>query len=225
MEARDKSMSARQPTFESLQLIPGQPLQLELDGHKRDRDRSVLVGYRPGSAILVTTPMLKGRPVPIRLETGVNVRLFANRLNGVCAFRSKVIYMATLPFAHLHLSMPDELFIGEIRKSVRARVKLTTALIHQDERVTAELTDLSVDGGRARTSFRSFDTGHEIQVIVRLNLGRVEKVIRLNALIRSIILNKEDGQCTLGLQWVNVPANDSIALQAFVLERLNEHPY
>lgn len=218
-------MSARQPTFEALQLVPGQPLQLELDGHKRDRDRSTLVGYRPGSTILVSTPTLKGRPIPVRLETGVNVRLFANRLNGVCAFRTEVIYIATLPFAHLHLAMPKQLFIGEIRKAVRARVKMPAAIWFDKENVSSELIDLSVDGGRIRTGFPGFDTGQDIEVGLRLKVGRVEKVVRLNALIRSIIVNPEDKQSTLGLQWVNVATNDSIALQAFVLEKLNEHPY
>lgn len=218
-------MTLPQPTFESLQLIPGQPLQLELDGHKRDRDRSTLVGYRPGGSILVTTPTLQGRPVPIKLETGLNVRLFANRINGVCAFRSQVIYIATLPFAHLHLAIPERLVIGEIRKAVRARVKLAVAMVHDGERVSAEMLDMSVDGGRARLPVRPVDSGDRAEIKMRLKVGRLEKILRLKAIIRSVAYSLADNQSILGLQWQDVSEDESIALQAFVLERLHENPY
>ena len=64
--------------FEDLRLLPGQALQLEIEGYTNDRDRSVLVGYRAGNGLIVTTPVINGAPMSLRLGTPLNVRLFVS---------------------------------------------------------------------------------------------------------------------------------------------------
>ena len=218
-------MPEKNPTFESLQLMPGQPLQLELDGYTNDRDRSILVGYRPGKSIIVTTPVVNGHPITVKLETGVNVRLFANKINGACAFRTQIIHVSMAPFPHLHLAMPTQLFLGEVRKAVRAKVNIQATLVFEGERSNAEIIDLSTDGGRVRTRAQAFEAGEQISVITKLNLGSVEKVMRLQAIIRSFVLDEDRGTCTIGLQWHKLDENDTIALQAYVLSRLHTSPH
>ncbi|WP_225675921.1 hypothetical protein [Thalassolituus marinus] len=57
------SAEPRQTRFEDLKLLPGQPLQLDFEGYSSDRDRSLLVGYRAGQGIIVTTPIVNGSPL------------------------------------------------------------------------------------------------------------------------------------------------------------------
>lgn len=218
-------MSEHHPTFESLQLLPGQPMQLEIDGFIRERDRATLIGYRPGKSIIITTPTVRDHPISIKLETGLNVRFFANRVNGACAFRSQVIHVSTLPFPHLHLAMPDELFVGEVRKAVRARVAIGATLVFEGERSSAELVDLSTDGGRLRTRAQAIEAGDELSVITKLKLGPIEKVVRLLGVARSVVLDDDRGTITIGLQWRDVDENEAIALQAYVQSRLNDNPH
>lgn len=218
-------MTDKNTTFESLQLLPGQPLQLEIDGYSNDRDRSVLVGYRKGKSIIITTPLVNGHPITVKLDTGLNVRLFANKINGACAFRSHIIHVSVAPFPHLHLAMPDQLFIGEVRNSIRAKVSVHATLVFEGERSSAEIIDLSTDGGRIRTRAQAIDPGETLSVITKLKLGAFDKVIRLQAIVRSFVLDEQRGTCTLGLQWQEITENDSIALQAYVLARLHQDPH
>lgn len=218
-------MADKNTTFESLQLLPGQPLQLEIDGYTNDRDRSTLVGYRHGKSIIITTPLVNGHPITVKLETGLNVRLFANKINGACAFRTRVIHVSISPFPHLHLAMPDQLFIGEVRNAIRAKVSVHATLVFEGERSSAEIIDLSTDGGRMRTRAQAIEPGETLSVITKLNLGTFDKVIRLQGVVRSFVLDEQRGTCTLGLQWQNVSENDAIALQAYVLTRLHSHPH
>jgi len=218
-------MSDNNPTFESLKLLPGQPLQLELDGYTNDRDRSTLVGYRLGKSIIVTTPIVNSHPITVKLDTGVNVRLFANKINGACAFRSHIIHVSVAPFPHLHLAMPSQLFLGEVRKAVRAKVSVHATLVFEGERSSGEIVDLSTDGGRVRTRAQAFEIGEHLSVVTKLNLGAVEKVMRLQAIVRSFVLDEKSGTCNIGLQWRGLDENDAIALQAYVLGQLHTNPY
>lgn len=218
-------MSDKNPSFESLKLLPGQPMQLELDGYTDERDRCTLVGYRPGKSIIVTTPIVNGHPITVKLDTGVNVRLFANKINGACAFRTHVIHVSVAPFPHLHLAMPDQLFLGEVRKAVRAKVSIHATLVFEGERSSAEIIDLSTDGGRVKTRAQAFEVGEHLTVVTKLNLGAVEKVIRLQAIVRSFVLDDKNGTCNIGLQWRGLEENDAIALQAYVLNQLHTNPH
>ncbi|WP_127559003.1 flagellar brake protein [Saccharospirillum alexandrii] len=212
-------------TFESLQLLPGQPLQLEIDGYTTERDRSILVGYRPGKSVIVTTPLAHGHPISVKLDTNLNVRLFANKINGACAFRTHVIHVSVSPFPHLHLAMPNQLFLGEVRKAVRAKVSVHATLVYQGERNNSEIIDLSTDGGRLRARVQAIDPGEVITLITKLNLGSVEKVMRLQGIVRSFVLDGDKGTSTIGLQWQKLEENDAIALQAYVLTRLHDNPH
>lgn len=216
---------AENPSFDSLQLLPGQPLQLEIEGYTNERDRSVLVGYRPGKSIIVTTPVVHGHPITLKLETAINVRLFANKINGACAFKTHVIHVSISPFPHLHLAMPNKLYLGEVRKFLRARVNIHATLVFEGERSSGEIIDLSIAGGRLRTRAQAFENGEKVSVITKLDLGVTEKVMRLQGIVRSFVLDDQRGTCTLGLQWLKPEDSDIIALQAFVLSKMHDNPY
>ena len=137
--------------FEDLRLLPGQALQLEIEGYTNDRDRSVLVGYRAGQGLIVTTPLVNGTPMSLKLGTPLNVRLFATQMNCACAFHTEVVHIARAPYPHMHLAQPTSLVLGEVRASVRARVNLIASLHYgQDlqQKTSARIRDLSLGGAR-----------------------------------------------------------------------------
>jgi hypothetical protein len=213
-------MEENSTDFMELKLSPGQLLQLEFDSYQTDRDKSVLIGYRRNASILVTMPPGRG----VKIGDKVNVRFFYGRRSSGCAFRSEVLRPTKLPFPHIHLKMPDKVMIGEVRQNVRADVEVVSRVQFQAgsevENTTAKIVDLSLNGARILGRKFEFELGSEILLIFKINVTEIEYEITVQATVRS--LTPIDKGMASGLQFHDLPANDKIALQAFVLTHIHD---
>lgn len=221
--AQKKFEESQSPNFIDLRLLPGQVLQLEFDSVWLKRERSLLIGYSSGRSIIVTTPIVNGVSISVSLESGVNVRLFSSQLNGACAFRSSVIYTTTRPYPHLHLSMPDHMELGEIRKSMRAPVALTAA-VHYGTKQSASSTiyDLSTDGARIGSTQLHVSEGDKLVVNLQCEVAGLERLLSLPGVVRTISDGKNEK--FYGVQFLDVDDNDRITLHAFVLTSMLKPP-
>lgn len=206
--------------FMDLKLSPGQLLQLEFDGYTDDREKSVLIGYRRNASVIVTMPVGRG----LRVGDKINVRFFYGRKSSACAFKTEVIHPTTLPFAHMHLKIPDKVIIGEVRQNVRADVDLVSKVefgVDQDKKqTTAKIVDLSLNGARIIGRTFEFSSGNEILLIFNINVTGIEYEMTVPATVRS--MNAIEKGMSVGLQFHDLPANDKIALQAFVLTHIHD---
>jgi len=213
------------PTFDSLKLLPGQALHLEFQGYDSNRDRSQLVGYHRGRTIIISTPTRQGVAMSVKPKTVVRVRLFVNQINGACAFESTVQHVSVIPFAHLHLSMPGQLFIGEVRKSIRAKVNIITSVViligAQRKSVPAVIDDLSINGARMFCQKLSTELEDEINIVFKVSVSGIERIMRIKAIVRSVQFNEAKDYHFYGLQFVDVSDSDRITLHAFVLSQLH----
>lgn len=206
--------------FMDLKLSPGQLLQLEFEGYTGEREKSVLVGYRRNGSILVTTPI--GRSV--KAGEKLNVRFFYGRLSSACAFKTHVISVSKAPFAHLHLQIPEDVVMGEVRQNVRADVEVVARVDYKqsgDElTTTAKIVDLSLNGARILGRTFDFDAGDEILLIFKIAVTEIEYEITVQATVRS--KHPIEKGLAVGLQFHDLPPNDKIALQAFVLTHVHD---
>ncbi len=213
-------MDENSTDFMDLKLSPGQLLQLEFEGYTGEREKSVLVGYRRNASILVTTPI--GRSVKVGEK--LNVRFFYGRMSSACAFQSEVLHASKLPFAHLHLKIPESVVVGEVRQNVRADVEVVArvdyTLEEEKHTTTAKIVDLSLNGARILGRKFEFDSGDEILLIFKINVTEIEYEITVQATVRS--LSAIDKGVAVGLQFHDLPPNDKIALQAFVLTHVHD---
>lgn len=215
----------RDITFESLKLIPGQPLQLEFEGYDENRDRSSLVGYQRGRSVLVATPTKQGVAMSIKPKTAVKVRLFVNQINGACAFQTTVQHVSVLPFPHLHLSWPETLVVGEVRKSIRAKVHLIcSAMLTIEGRrktLSAVVDDLSTNGARIHSQKLDVSEGDEMDLVFKITVSGVERILHLKSVIRTRQYHEGKDIWFYGLQFMDVDEADTITLHAFVLTQLH----
>jgi len=215
-------MLAKPQRFEELKLLPGQPIQLEFDGYSGERDRSTLVGYMPGRSIIVATPVKNGSPLPLKNGMPLAVRFFASQWNSACAFKTEVIHVSRIPFAHIHLAMPASLVLGEVRSSVRARVDLICSVIHgQDNqhKVSARIKDLSLGGARLEAKSLAVGEGENITLTAQVSVSGVDRIIKVGGLVRSLTVEEEG--VSLGVQFTDMSDSDRITLHAYVLTHLN----
>ncbi|UTW49661.1 flagellar brake protein [Bacterioplanoides sp. SCSIO 12839] len=208
--------------FEELKLLPGQAIQLEFDGYSDERDRSSLVGYMAGRSIIVSTPMKNGSPLPLKNGMPLAVRFFAAQWNSACAFKTEVIHVSRIPFAHIHLAMPKELVLGEVRSSVRAKVSLICSVLYgteQQHKVSARITDLSLGGARIVARQLPVVEGDNLTITAQVSVSGVDRIIKVSAIVRSV--NTEETQVAVGVQFQEMSDSDRITLHAYVLTNLN----
>lgn len=197
-------------------------MQLEFDGYSSERDRSVLLGYRPNHSIIVTTPIINGSPMTLKLGMGLAVRLFAPQVNSACAFRTEVLHVSRAPYAHIHLAMPDTVVTGEVRKSVRAKVRLIVSIHHGPEferQCSALINDLSIGGARVTAKHLPVASGDHIRISAQLEVSGVERIVTVNALVRSY--QEEEGSCSIGVQFNDMNDADRVMLHAYVLSNIH----
>lgn len=212
-------------TFESLKLLPGQALSLEFEGYDGQRDKSQLVGYRAGRSIIITTPTKNGVAISFKPKTKLKVRLFVNQINGACGFETEVQHVSVIPFPHLHLAVPKELFIGEVRKAMRAKVHIICSVLLRKENakkaVSAVIDDLSDHGARLHSKNLQLEDADEIDLVFKVNIGSIEKMVSVTAVIRSITADPDKGHY-YGLQFLEVSEQDTIAMHAYVLSEIHK---
>lgn len=206
--------------FMQLKLGSGQLLQLEFESYSSDRDKSVLIGCRKDTSILVTISPDRR----VKVGDKLNVRFFHSRMSSACAFQSEVLYATKLPFAYAHIRMPDSVIIGEVRQSIRVDVDLESRVLFQKgeevKNSTVRITDLSLDGARILGPAFDFLAGAEILLVFTVNVTGIEHEMIVQATVQT--LQTTDRGVTAGLQFHDLPGNDQIALQAFVLTHIHD---
>jgi c-di-GMP-binding flagellar brake protein YcgR len=216
-------MDGREIPFTELRLTPGQAMQLEFDGYTSDRDRAVLLGYKHNASIILTTPIDSGMIAPVKNGQKINVRFFASRLNGVCAFKSEVIYTSKTPYPHMHIAYPATVVLGEVRRALRAEVDVIASAEYEQEgeakKSPLRIKDLSVDGARMVCKNFTLASGSAMNLAFKVTVTDIECIIKIGAIVRSI--TEQEGYFTLGVQFTEVSPNDRIALQAFVLAAMH----
>jgi len=210
--------------FMDLHLVPGQIMQLEFEGYTASRDKSVLIGYRKNGSLIVTTPIVKGAPVSVKNGETVNVRFFAGKKSSACAFQSEVIFSSKSPYPHIHMKIPDRVFMEEVRRSVRAEVEVVSKVDYfinnEPQSTTAKIIDLSMNGARMIGRTFDFEKDADILLTFKIEVTGIEYELGVKARARSI--NPMETGMSVGLQFEEMPANDKIALQAFVLSKIND---
>jgi len=214
--------------FEELKLQPGQRLQLDIADYSTTRDISNLIGYCAGQSIIVTTPQYNGAAIKVMPDTKVTVRFFSQTLNGAGAFRSQILHASATPYPHMHLAVPEKVFLGEVRRAVRARVNLPTS-VHctvngGEQKLTSCITDISVLGARVERlpDGVTLEEGQEVLLVSRIAVSGVDCTVK----VRSIIRNAGHGRngAMMGVEFTEVDNTTRVLLHGYTLSQMLDFP-
>lgn len=221
-------MEGKYERFESLRLLPGHTVQLDFDGSIQDRAKSFLIGYNAigsGQGIIVTTPAVNGAPLSFKVGAELTVRMFVPHLSCACAFRTEVSHISRAPYSHIYLSMPDKMIMGEVRSSVRAKVKLTAVVycgLDMQKQYATSIQDMSLGGARLVSKMLPVSVGDTIRVTTKVKVSDVERLLTLNSLVRSVTSDSAsaNNEVTVGVQFVDLDEDAKITLYAFVMSNM-----
>ena len=211
-------MDSSSSRFEDLNLVPGEVFHLSWEGYSNDRGKALLVGYVAQHSIIITMPSVSGKPVLLSTGAQVTLRFFVQRLGCICAFRTTVMHVSRHPIAYLHLEMPKDVVIGEVRRSVRAKVAVEAKVFYGENfkrTGVAEINDLSMGGCSITVQEPLVPVGTDIRLQFKIAVEGIERELKLSGTVRSTdyLVHRK----TLSIQFATLSEDDRLALIAFVL--------
>lgn len=184
-----------------------------------------LVGYLKNKSVMVTTPVANGSALLMREGQSFVVRLFSGK--SVYAFTAHILRSVNAPYPYLHLTYPSMVRGMIVRRGARASVSIICSISNDyGENFAGMISNLSTGGAHLICKEAVCEKDDEIWVKFRLDIGTVEQIVNVRAIVRSLNLINEiegkEGQIGHGLQFIDVQTQDHIALSAFVYQTLYE---
>ncbi|MCX7164862.1 MAG: flagellar brake protein [Rhodocyclales bacterium] len=185
-----------------------------------------LLGMSKGRSVLVTTPMIDGKYLLMREGQGFIVRAFSGK--SAYAFPTQILKSVNTPYPYLHLAYPREVRSLVVRRGSRADVKVICAVTGYDDatlQAAGTIINLSIGGALMAVKQPLGEKGQRLIIKFKAIVNGIEAMLELNAVIRAINVDQTgetDTPYQLGIQFVDVSAEDSIPLLAFVYQELLE---
>lgn len=232
--AASQSSNTAQRTFpfEAMKLKVGDRLQIQPPALlSPERFIVRLIGFLNNVSLLVTAPIdARGMRVQLVEDEELVVRVFSsqNAFGFPCSVRK--IYKS--PFDYLHLSFPTQVQGMMIRKAPRVRTRIIAAVNTDkpgEESTSAIISNLSVSGAQLDARRNLADKGACIRLSFRVNVHNMDAYLTVNAAIRSIFGDDafdpdSSGMIHHGLEFVDLPPNDSVILQSMIYQQMIEQP-
>jgi c-di-GMP-binding flagellar brake protein YcgR len=230
--ALDKALSNHTDTrftFQDMRLRVGDRIQLQPPASLGvERHIVRLLGYLDNASLMVTMPMTNGMRVPVHEHDKIVARIFSSQK--AFAFDCKVLRVCKMPYDYLHLSFPDVVQGAVIRKSPRIRTKIITSITTQggsNEKQPGVIVNLSADGALVKARQQLAGKSEEIVLSFRVNLHNMEAYLTTKAVVRNVF--EEEGAEELrfqhGIQFLDLPSNDSVILQSLIYQQMIEQPH
>jgi c-di-GMP-binding flagellar brake protein YcgR len=190
-----------------------------------------LIGFVNNVSVLVTAPIdAKGMRLQLVEDEELVVRVFSSQ--NAFGFPCTVRKINKVPFDYLHLSFPTEVQGMVIRKAPRVRTRIIAAISTGgagEDNASGIISNLSANGALLDARRNLADKGALIKLSFRVNLHNMDAYLTISAAIRAVfgddvLENESTGLIHHGLEFVNLPPNDSVILQSMIYQQMIEQP-
>jgi c-di-GMP-binding flagellar brake protein YcgR len=226
-EPARKEAVEKQISLEEARLMIGDLVNLQVQGGEASERYAVrLIGMSKGRSVLVTAPMVDGKYLLMREGQAFIMRAFSGK--SAYAFSTQILKSVNTPYPYMHLAYPREVRSLVIRKGARADVKVICAITACNNvplEMSGTIVNLSAGGAQIVLKRPPGQKGQRLVIKFKVDVNGIEALLKLDALIRAINVDptgETDMPYQLGIQFVDVPAEDSIPLLAFVYHELLE---
>lgn len=230
-----QSDSTRQTTFpfEAMKLKVGDRLQLQPPAAlSPERFIVRLVGFMNNVSLLVTAPVdAKGLRLQLVEDEQLVVRVFSSQ--NAFGFPCSIRKINKLPFDYLHLSFPTQVQGMIIRKAPRVRTRIIASINSgkpEGESRSGIISNLSANGALLDARNNLAEKGSSVRLSFRINLHNMDAYLSVSAIIRAVFADDALAQERTdlihhGLEFVDLPPNDSVILQSMIYQQMIEQPH
>lgn len=212
----------------ALQLNIGDTLLLQFtaDDHQRKHPTKV-IGYLQGKSLVVTTPRIDGKVMLVREGQPLIVRMLSG--NNMYGFNTQILATSLKPYAHLHLTYPQEIEKIVVRKAMRVSADLDVSVScvsadnpQQSQQFKGKVLDISTAGALISAAAVLGASGDLLSLTMRVPVAGVQKYIKVPAVIRSIREAEPEAgpERHYGVEFQLLEEMDNILLHGFVYEQL-----
>lgn len=182
-----------------------------------------LIGYINRQSILVTTPLLDGKPLILQDGEQIEVRMVTGR--DIYAFRTLIQRLCISPSHYMHLDFPAEVRVQQLRKSPWARTHLgVTVTDAQGVHQVARLVNLSSDGAQLHALPMLGAAGQPLHLALHVTLDELDTTLNLEAEILHVQTGRqaESNMLEYGIAFRNISAADALWLKGLVYRYIAE---
>ncbi len=193
---------------QALTLIPNPSVPTETFGCQ-------LIGCIPEEAVLIGPDEQGLLP---RLNEGQSVVVRAKLATGVALFQSIVLYVGEVPTILVYLDYPKDIKFKEVRGAIRVQVALPILVDNRSDpnisMITGKACDISTSGACIETQEELGRLGETVQVKGKFQVADMQRLLRVDAIIRS--RNLKDGRYTYGLGFKSCDEDSLLVLFGFM---------
>ena len=195
-------------------------------GNEEERFYVKLLGYNAGKSIIVTKPVINGSALKVDIGQQFIVRLVSG--HSAQGFTAYVLNTSKLPYAHMHLTYPDNLESTEVRKADRIDCKLIVSVKKIDEDnnevqgKSASMSNLSTAGARLTTNEMISEKGEKITIQCKVTVAETSQYLNITGVTRRITEheNTDIGKFDYGVEFVIPNETEKVLLHAFIYEQM-----
>ncbi len=200
----------------------GDQVQLQfVPDEGRDRLNSQIIGHVPGKSLIINAPRIDGKLPIFREHQHFIVRMLqGSRLYG---FESEILKYYTIPYPHIHLSLPKQIESKQVRNSQRVNTEMTVAVQQGDSSKTRNVTMLntSATGSLLQSTTALGETGDNLMISLELVISSIQKYLRIPAIIRNITEPTDDNNYyRYGVQFTELDDEQKLIVNAYVNEQI-----
>ena len=164
----------------------GDSIQLQFQtGTEKSRCLATLIGYVAEQSVIVSMPVINGRPMLIREGQSLNARFFSGK--NAYAFSAVVRKTASAPYPYLHLAYPPEVRGLVVRSSPRAQAHINCHASTKDgSSYKCIARDISTGGALIASREQMGEVGEKLLLRIPVKIDENEHMLDLNCQIRSV---------------------------------------
>jgi len=173
-------------SLDQTRLNSGDPIQLQFQTEtEKYRCLVTLIGYLAGESVIVSMPVINGRPVLIREGQNLNARFFSGK--NAYAFSAVVRKTTSTPYPYLHLAYPPEVRGLVVRSSPRAQAHINCRASTKDgSSYKCIARDISTGGALIASREQMGEVGEGLLLRLPVRIDENEHMLDLNCQIRSV---------------------------------------
>ncbi|MCW8854658.1 MAG: flagellar brake protein, partial [Gammaproteobacteria bacterium] len=151
----------------------------------RERLNARVIGYAPNKSLILSAPVAAGNAPFLQEKQKFVVRMM--RGSQVYAFQAEVLKYLTSPYAHVHLSQPQNIEAIQVRNSRRVNTESIISVQRADaEPSSATMLNTSLTGALIKTDKPIGEKNDSLIISSEFAFYDFQKYLRFNAIIRNV---------------------------------------
>ncbi|MCW9006040.1 MAG: flagellar brake protein [Gammaproteobacteria bacterium] len=186
----------------------------------RERLNARVIGYAPNKSLILSAPVAAGNAPFLQEKQKFVVRMM--RGSQVYAFQAEVLKYLTSPYAHVHLSQPQNIEAIQVRNSRRVNTESIISVQRADaEPSSATMLNTSLTGALIKTDKPIGEKNDSLIISSEFAFYDFQKYLRFNAIIRNVTTpdNQQD-EYRYGVEFEGLDEEQKLIIHGYVYDHI-----